>query len=330
MGLKVIKETGVFLIFLLLISCSGETDAVEEGSNTAGFIRTLDFVNSDLILDDVASTFGVNLEVNDGVDGALLENVEVFARLKRNPLDDLNNASQEALVKTLAKENFTPGLDGLRALLSLTYSELVNATNVDNLQCGNQFLIRLQLNLSNGKSFSTDEGNSSSIIGFDTFFSSPFCYTINIVDPIPDDKFVGFYSYESIADGAIGSTFGPSKVIEVIKGDSANERYFLGDYIASRPNEPSRKFKFVFTCDQVLFRKNQISSFFTWCDNGVLADGLRFGGPPILLGPGDEIGAVSMNTDRFFELSIAEGYEGWDGECNFGTINAKVRFTKME
>lgn len=329
MVVKEFGKTALLCMILLFLSCSKEKDGSVE--NVAGFIRTLDFVNSDLVLDNLNDTFGVNLEINDGGNGSLMENVEVFAQLKNNPLDDPNNSSQEVLVKTLRQENFSIGPEGLpRALLNLSYTELVNATNVNNLQCGNQFLIRLKLNLTNGKSFSTDEGNSSSIIGFDTFFSSPFCYTINIVDSIPDEQFVGLYTYESTINGPLGPTFGSSKIIELKRGDSVNERYFLGDYIASRSNEPSRKFKFVFTCNQVLFRKNQISSFFTWCDNGNLADGVRFGGPPNLLGPGDEIGITSINDDSLFELSIAEGYEGWDGECGFGIVNVKVRFTKIE
>jgi len=338
---ELIKKA-ILIILFLVVSCSKETSVPNE--NIAGYIRTLDFVNSDLVLNDMNDAFGVNLEVGDGNKGGLLENVEVYVRFKEKSTDNQNSTSQEKLIKTLKKEEFSIGPDDLpRILLNITYAELVGATNANNISGGSQFLIRLKLNLSNGMSFSENEGNNSSLIGFDTFFSSPFCYTINIVDPVPDDQFVGLYSIESINDGPFGPTFnGPISfsganyrdstiVIELKRGNSINERFFLGYYVASRPNEPLRPFRLVFTGDgEVLFRKNQISGFFTWCPNGNINGGITSGGPPNLLGPGNEIGTSSLDDDSFFELSIAEGYQGRDGECGFGTVEVKVRLTKVE
>ncbi len=332
MGTKAAGQFIFFNILLSIISCSNNTNEVEivQPKNSA-FIRTLNFVNSDIDLNDLDSTFGVNLEVEDGNGGGLLESIEVFAQFNDNTAGSINSSSQEVLVKTLGQTEFSAGPDGLpRVLLSLTHAELNAATGINNSLCGDQFLIRLKLNLTNGESFSTARGNTPAVIGFDTTISSPFSYTLHIVDSLPDEQFIGLYTYESIADGLLGPTFGSPKVVELKRGNSANDRYFEGDYIASRSNEPSRKFRFIFTCCEVVFRKNQISSFFTWCPEGNLAGGITFGGSPILLGPGEETGIISENDDSFFELSISEGYQGWDGECGLGTMNAKVRFTKME
>ena len=81
-----------------------------------------------------------------------------------------------------------------RTTLTLTYAELVTATGIsaDAIQCKDQFLLRLELHLSDGRSFSIDDGSSSAIIAFDTIFSSPFCYTLNIcllyTSPSPRDQ----------------------------------------------------------------------------------------------------------------------------------------------
>jgi len=321
----------VISVILCLVSCSNDQDApVDRMIDTAGFLRTIEVLNSDLVLGNIEDAFELHVEAADGQNGSLVENIEVFARFKENASTTLNDAGPEALVKTISKENFSEGPDGLpRTILNVSYAELLAATNAANLSCGNQFVIRLNLNLTNGKSFSVNEGNTPSIVGADTTFSSPFCYTVNIVNPIADDLFIGMYSYESVTDGAFGPTFGAPKTVELLRGNSVNERYFLGDFIASRSNEPSRIFRFVFSCDEVLFRKNQISSFFTWCPEGNLDGGFTFGGPPVLLGPASDKGIISENGDAFFELSISEGYNGWDGECGFGTQDAKVRFTKI-
>jgi len=214
--------------------------------------------------------------------------------------------------------------------LELTYQELTNSTQVlnDEIQCKDQFLIRLVLNLTDGRSFSVNDGASSSIIAFDTIFSSPFCYTLNIVDPIPANRFIGVYQYQSIVDGPIGPTFGLPNTVEIRVGESPNTRVFEANYIVSRGNEPARTFRFVVNCDEIIFRKNQLSSFFSWC-RPETGGGFSFGGPPILLGPGTENATVNINDDTNFELHFVEGYLGWDGDCDFGTVPVSILFTKQ-
>ena len=331
MNSKIFKEIGNFMVIIVFISCSNNRNDIEPNPASNGaFIRTLDFVNSDIILGDSESAFGVNLEVEDGNNGRLLETIEVFVQYKNNNMGGSNTIFNEVLIKTLPKEEFSVGNNGLpEILLNITYSELISATGIENTQCADQFLIRLRLNLSNGFSFSTESNNAPAIIGFDTDISSPFCYTINVVNPIPEDHFIGLYNYVSIINGPLGPTFGPPETIELKRGNSVNDRYFEGQYVAARFDE-TRKYRFIFTCNEVVFRKNQISSFFTWCQEGELSGGITFGGPPILLGPNEMPGIAAVNDDSFFELSILEGYLGWDGECGFGAVPVKVRFTKVD
>lgn len=326
------KHYAVLLSIALLAACSSDdkvVQVVDDGVLGGAFIRTLSFENSDLILDDTTSTFSVDLEVQDEQEGSLLDNIAVYARLIDNNLDNGDQTSQEVLVRTLENDVFGTSADNLPiTTLALTYAQLAGATNVvvSDIRCKDQFVLRLVLNLTDGRSFSINDSSSSTVIAFDTLFSSPFCYTLNIVDPIPETQFVGTYEYRSIVDGPIGPTFGLPNTVTIRVGESPNTRIFEANYIVSRQNEPARSFRFVVSCDEILFRKNQISSFFSWCRPG---GGFSFGGPPILLGPDTTNASVNPEDDSIFELHFVEGYLGWDGDCNYGTVPVKVRFTKQ-
>lgn len=327
------KTLPFFVTILLLTACSSDdkaNDIIGEELESGAYVKTLSFQNSDLILDDAQSTFSVDLEVHDGQEGGLLQNLEVFATFKDNTPDNGTLASGEILIKTFIPSDFTNGAMNLPIRrLALSYSELATATQIalEDIRCKDQFLIRLNLNLTDGRSFSVANGASSTVIGFDTIFSSPFCYTLSIVSPIPAAQFTGMYRYESIIDGPIGPTFGSPKIVEIRQDpNSVNKRIFETDYIVSRQNEPARPYRFLVACDEIVFQKNQISSFFSWCRP---EGGFSFGGPPILLGPDTENSTINPDDDSSFELSFVEGYLGWDGDCEYGTVPVKILFTKQ-
>ena len=320
------------ILSFVLFSCSSDdkaTQIIEADRESGAFVRTLSFNNSDLIQNDLTSTFSVNLEVQDEDQGALLDRLEVFVTFNDNTPDNGAESSQEVLIRTLGSDVFTEGSSGLpRHTLALTQSELLSATNIspDNVQCQDQFQIRLKLNLTDGRSFSVEDGSSSVVIAFDTLFSSPFCYTVNIVEPIDTNQFIGMYQYTSIVNGPFGPTFGTPKIVEIKRGSSINSRIFEADYIVSRQNEPSRPFTFLVACDEIIFGKNQISSFFSWCRPG---GGFSFGGSPVLLGPDVTNSQINPLDDSSFELQFVEGYLGWDGDCEFGTVPVRIQFTKQ-
>lgn len=147
----------------------------------------------------------------------------MFATFKDNTPENGTETSQEVLIRTLGSDVFTEGSSGLpRHTLELAQSELLTATNIPtaNVQCQDQFIIRLKLFLTDGRSFSVEDGSSSVVIAFDTIFSSPFCYTVNIVEPIDNNQFIGMYQYTSIVNGPFGATFGSPKTLEIKRGNS--------------------------------------------------------------------------------------------------------------
>jgi len=330
--MKFTKILTLVCAVVFLLSCSSDDkliDVIDGQLNSGAFIRTLGFNNSDLVFGEPNSTFSVDLEIQDEEGGNLLENIEVFASFNDNNSDNGTSSSQEFLIETIPSDSFTSGENGLpRYTLELSLADLLAGVNISNelARCKDQFILRLTLNLTDGRSFSVEDGSSSVIIAFDTLYSSPFSYTLTIVEPIASQQFTGMYRYTSVVDGPFGPTFGSSKIVEISQGNSINSREFDTDYIVSRQNEPSRTYNFLVACDEVIFGKNQMSSFFSWCRPG---GGFSFGGPPILLGPDAVNSIIDPNDDSSFELSFVEGYLGWDGDCEVGTVPVRILFTKQ-
>ncbi|MEP2935492.1 MAG: hypothetical protein ABJM06_07225 [Gilvibacter sp.] len=314
------------LICLAVGSCSDDDkaiDIVNQELEYGAVIRTLSINNAEFNINDSNSIFSVDVEAQDKENGDLLESVDILVRFKDNTPAGGNFSTNEVLVQTIMVSDFTRIGQGLpRTTLSYSYSQLATAVEVPLavIECKDQFLVRLIIRLTDGRSFTT--GNASSIIlAFDTFFSSPYCYTINVVEPINEDDFTGTYLYSSVLDGPLGATFGEPKLVEITKGHSNNVRVVPLKHIFSHPsNELPRNYEFSVVCDEMVFGKNQLSSVIAACGNT---------GAPILLGPGLENAPADLNDDSVFELWFVEGYLGWDGQCGFGTQPSRIRFTKQ-
>ena len=314
---------------LMVLSCSDDDKAIDivtEEIQYGAVIRTLQFNNAEFNVGDPDSVFSVDIEVQDEQDGNLLEAVDIFVRFKDNTPAGGNFSTQEVRLGNLLPDDFTTGSNGFpRMTMQLRQSELAAATGVSmaSISCKDQFLIRVEVNLTDGRSFTV--GNASSIIlAFDTFFSSPYCYTINVVEPINEELFTGEYVMTSIVDGPLGPTFNEvGETVTITKAPHSNTvRQVKLKHILSHPsNELPRTYEFSIVCDEVIFKKHQLSSVIGMCTFA--------SNSPILLGPDTENAPVSLLDDSVFEIWLVEGFEGWDGRCGFGTAPSRLRFTKQ-
>lgn len=314
---------------LLVLSCSDDDKAIDivtEEIQYGAVVRTLQFNSSEFNVGEPNSTFSVDIEVQDEQDGGLLEAVDLYVRFLDNTPAGGNFSTQEVLYGKLLPDEFSTGANGFpRMTLQITQSELAQATGVSiaSIACKDQFLLRAEINLTDGRSFTV--GNASSIIlAYETFFSSPYCYTINVVEPIDEELFTGEYVMTSIVDGPLGPTFNEvGEAVMVTKAPHSNTvRQVLLKHRLSHPsNELPRIYEFSIVCDEVIFRKNQLSSVIGMCTFS--------SNSPILLGPDTENAPVSLLDDSVFEVWFVEGYDGWDGRCGFGTAPSRLRFTKQ-
>ena len=132
--------------------------------------------------DDPSSTYSVSFEVEDNKQGELLQDVQVYASFT-NAVDD-SASLPEVLVTTLPASAFSPNADGLPSItVNLTLGELASALGLSQSDYtgGDSFTIRYVLNLTDGRSFSS--GNLNSTVSGGSYFRSPFRYTIPLVCP---------------------------------------------------------------------------------------------------------------------------------------------------
>lgn len=318
------KHLYILLLSLALVGCNTDerpAETVLTDVERGAFLRTLEIRNTEFNINQTDGTFSVQIQEQDIEDGGLLDQVDVYVQFIDHTPDGADSTSDETLLKTIKAGDFSPGSFNLPVVdLNYTYQELLQATgtSASAVACKDQFIIHLVLILTDGRIFS--DGNSSAcILGFDTPFSSPFVYTINMVDDLPSELFIGTYRYESILDGFFGPTFGPPLIVEVAPGRSPNERSVTFDTF---PTRPPRNYYFTIACDELVFGKNQIRY------NTLNASCLE-NGQPILLGPDQVNAPVNPNDDSAFEIWFVEGYLGFDGDFGFGTVPSRLRLTKQ-
>ena len=324
------KRSILFICSVLLwYSCSDDDKAIDivtEEIEYGAVVRTLQFNNAEFNVGDPDSVFSVDIEVQDELDGDLLEAVDLMVSFVDNTPAGGDFSTTEASLGSLLPEDFGLGANGFPKI-NLNYSQAAMAAAVgvslENISCSDQFLLRTVIRLTDGRSFTT--GTASSIIlAYETFFSSPYCYTINVVEPIDEELFTGDYVMTSIVDGPLGPTFNESgTLVSVEKAPHSNTvRQVRLKHILSHPsNEQPRIYEFSIVCDQVVFRKNQLSSVIGQCTFSTSS--------PILLGPGEENAPANILDDSVFEVWFVEGYLGFDGRCGFGTVPSRIRFTKQ-
>ena len=319
------KKIFVLCSIMVCVSCNDDEKAVEKVGEELEFgavIRTLDIISGEFHEGDLSSFFKIDIEEQDEFDGDLFEAVDVYISFKDKTNFNGNSSTGEVLLKTLPRSAFAESQFGLpRSSLEIGFQEALQAVNLSELDvvCKDQFLVRLDLRLNDGRSFTAGSAEST-IIAFDTFYSSPFCYTIQVTSPIDSALFTGMYAMESIQDGPSGPTFVTNEPIEILPSHSNSTRELFLRYITSDPRAVPRRYEFSVVCDEIIFQKNQLSSITSFCLPNK---------QPILLGP-DLINApANPLDDSVFEIWLVEGYDGWDGECGFGTVSSKIKFTKQ-
>lgn len=173
------------LLLALLNSCSTDDkiiDGVFDNISNGAVLRTISLSN-ELALGDDSSVFTVEIEAQDVEEGNLLSEVRVFVRFEDNTDDGTDYSSTETQALTISASEFSPGPFGLpRTTIAISNPEFYSITGVDqaNTFGGDQFEVRLELELTDGRVFSND--NAGGIIT-GGFFASPFFYNANITCP---------------------------------------------------------------------------------------------------------------------------------------------------
>jgi hypothetical protein len=191
---------------LLTISCEDSdkvVDQVVDATARGAILRTVSVQQNEIFYDVASSSvsdggFSVVLEVQDQEQGSLVSAIEVYVGFRDNTVGSVDNDREEVLAETIPASEFaTKGPFGLPRLeYTMDAETLLAAVGLANDQVfgGDQFTIRFELVLADGRRFSFAD-NTGTLTG--SFFSSPFLYIANLVCA-PSEPTVGTWTVNAV------------------------------------------------------------------------------------------------------------------------------------
>lgn len=178
---------GTALATSLFFSCTeadNVIDEVFEETQRGAILRTLQVTSNELPIGISDAAFSVDLEIQDEENGELVETIDVYVGFRDNTIEeggtDLSKA--QVMVGSIPSSSFEQGPILPRTSYSLGLTEMLSALSLseDNVDGGDEFTVRFELVLSDGRRYSLAE-NSATLTG--SFFASPFQYTATVVCP---------------------------------------------------------------------------------------------------------------------------------------------------
>ncbi|WP_299211186.1 hypothetical protein [uncultured Dokdonia sp.] len=305
------------LSLILFISCSEDDKAIDtvfQEIERGAILRNIDRVSPNFDRTDLQSAFIVVLEEQDLEEGGIFDFVRLYLQFKDRTPTNGDNSQLEIILKDIPSTDFQTGSNGLPVgTIEVVYQEAIDALllNSETIQAGDQFELRAEIHLTDGRTFSTENG-SASILTDACFFKSPYRYVINVIDEIDADLFTGIYNYE-IVEGELSSFFGVGNngVVSITAGPTPNVR---------RTSIIAEGLEFTIAGTNVYAKIYQ--SFNLFCRDSAFH---------VLTGPDEQsFGQIDLIDDTVFELDLVFSYEGWGGTANFDTPETvKFRFSKQ-
>ena len=224
----------VTLGFICTISCAPDDNVailLEDGLRPGIVVRTLSLTGTTFDFFNVPeSELVVDFEIQ-APDGDVVREVRVFVDFQDNTFFDSEfntngtTAVDETLLQTIPAAELTAGrFDFPTGDFSFSYQELLDAlglqNNLDTVFNSDQFVVRVEVELEDGRVFSNDGTNSPSLE--DGFFTSPFRYFSTISCPIVVTGDITIDFEDTFGDGWNGAAI-------VITNDGEEESFTLDD-----------------------------------------------------------------------------------------------------
>lgn len=308
-----------FIVLLTFtISCSNDDKAIDtvvEEIERGAILRNIDRISPNFERANTESFFSVTLEEQDLEEGGIFDFVRLYIQYSDRTPSNGSDSRAEILLRDVPSSDFQSGNNGLPVgTITVTYQEVLDAFNLDvnTVLDGDQFGLRMEINLTDGRTFSTENG-SASILTDACFFKSPYRYVINVIEPIENDLFTGIYNYEIITDPLSPfSGINNQGVVTITAGNTPNVR---------RTGIIAEGLEFTIAGTNVYPKIYQSVNLL--CRESALH---------ILTGQDDQqFGQVDLTDDTVFELDLVIGFEGWTGSGgDLGTPElVTFRFSKQ-
>jgi hypothetical protein len=197
----------------LFFSCTeadNVIDQITDDTTRGAILRTIKVVSNELPIGTAGAAFAVDLEIQDSKNGDLVETVEVYVGFKDKTIEagGANFSKSEVAIGSIPRSAFEKGPILPRTSYSVGLAEMQTALSLSdsNINGGDQFTVRFELVLTDGRRFSRDD-NSATMTG--SFFRSPFLYTATVVCPAtaPSSGDWKFSLTDAYGDGWNGASF---------------------------------------------------------------------------------------------------------------------------
>lgn len=196
------------LIVCLFVTCSSDEkpiDFILNNVTRGSVLRNIERISPNFVYNEPTSKFELLVEQQ----GMVFDFVRLHLTFVDRDVSGVATRSQELVLKDIDSDEFFTGpVDLPRRLISFSLEEALDIFNLDvaTVLPGDQFELRAEVFLEDGRSFST-ESTSPNILDDGGFFRSPFIYIINVIDTVEDSKFTGTYTYNVLSENLPQSVF---------------------------------------------------------------------------------------------------------------------------
>ncbi len=308
----------IALLGLAISACSEDDktiDGVFETVENGAVLRTVSVTGGALDVLDTSAATSITIEEQDVENGALLSEVRAFVNLTDNT-PDATTTTTEAALATLSAADFEGGPFGLpRGTFDTTLGAMVGALGLSDgdYNCGDALVIRLELELTDGRVFSSDDVTGTVQGG--SFFSSPFQYTINLIAPLPsDDLYTGDYQLTQTVVGIFGvADYQDGTYTVATVNNTTKLIQGVPTFPAFGPFGPV-DVEFQFICGEIIVTPGQ--SVGAGCNAAINSGPAITNATYDLVNPDDSDFTIDFTSD-----------EGDD--CGTGTAQAQIRLVKL-
>ncbi|MDC6366573.1 MULTISPECIES: hypothetical protein [Flavobacteriaceae] len=194
------KNLKIYILLALgvfVASCSEDdkvTVLIQDTTTSGAVLRTLASSGS-LDMFDTASVMSWTIQEQDAEGGALTDRIEITASfVDNNGTDQSVSGSALATITEFGETDGLPSFD-----YSITLDDVLTATGIslDDILPGDQFIIDMELFLTDGRSFKNSDTTGN--VSGGSFFSSPYQYTFTVDDGIE-------FEYEDVNKNEISLT----------------------------------------------------------------------------------------------------------------------------
>lgn len=301
-------------------------DLEETLNSTGAFLRVTEVVMPAYDFEDLQNaSYTFSAEYFDNENSSLLEEIVFYASYTAG--EDQIPDVERTLVKSVPASAFSSAGEGElpSTTFDITLTEVNTALGIDSNDnlIGDSYRVEWDIVLTDGRVFTWEDMSQSTTGGF---YNSPGFAVVNMVAAVPQDMFVGEYSFTPLGSGLYGQIWEPGAAGFNSELEIDPDNFLVGRTFTATPYPwwgglAERTYAL-----RLLKANNPADNSATIA--GSVSTGLGCGGPGLYIGPasGSNKGTFNIDDDSGFTMVVADNsLEG----CSAGPVDVEFTVTKV-